>query len=216
MKTSRIPQRTHIGLLPALCVAGAVLSAPAVAEDWTGYAIDSSVSVVRSGFGECVHTSSWSKDIVNAECNPAQIAAFEPAVVEPEPRRSVQRINLASDAYFGFDKAVLKPEGMAKLDEVAAALQGKQDPRIQITGYTDRIGPEDYNRGLSQRRAEAVRDYLVSKGIEAEIIETAAMGESNPVVACEGKTGNELIQCLAPNRRTEVEFSAFEVIEEVR
>lgn len=215
MKTSRIPQRTHIGLLAVLCAAGVALSAPAGAEDWTGYAIDSSASVVRSGFGECVHTSSWSKDIVNAECNPAQIAAFEPTPA-PEPRRTVQRINLASDAYFGFDKAVLKPEGMAKLDEVAAAIQGKQDPRIQITGYTDRIGAEDYNRDLSQRRAEAVRDYLVSKGIDTEIIETAAMGEKNPVVACEGKTGNELIRCLAPNRRTEVEFSAFEVIEEVK
>lgn len=216
MKTSWIMNRTQAGLLSLLCAAGLMLSAPVAAEDWTGYATDSSVTVVRSGFGECVRTSSWSKDIVNAECNPAQVAAVEPAVQEPEPRRSVQRINLSSDAYFGFDKAELKPEGRAKLDELAAEMRGTQDPRIQITGYTDRIGAEDYNLDLSQRRAEAVRDYLVGKGIETEIIETAAMGEKDPVVSCEGKTGNELIQCLSPNRRTVVEFSAFEVVEEVK
>jgi OOP family OmpA-OmpF porin len=214
MKTPRISERTQIGLLSVLCAAGLALATPVAADSGDAYVNDSTVTVVRSGFGECVRTSSWSKDITHPECNPAQVAAVEPAV--QEPRRSVQRINLSSDAYFGFDKAELKPEGQAKLDEVAAEMQGTQDPRIQITGYTDRIGTEDYNLDLSQRRAEAVRDYLVGKGIETEIIETAAMGEKDPVVSCEGKTGNELIQCLSPNRRTVVEFSAFEVVEETK
>lgn len=214
MQISSIMGRTQAGLLSLLCATGLMLSAPVAAEDWTGYAIDSATSAVRSGFGECVRTSSWSKDIINAECNPAQLAAVEPAV--QEPRRSVQRINLASDAYFGFDKAELKPEGKAELDKLVAEMRGKQDPRLQITGHTDRIGTEAYNMELSQRRAEAVRDYLVSRGIETEIIETAAMGPKDPVVSCEGKTGNELIQCLGPNRRTVVEFSAFEVVEEVK
>jgi OOP family OmpA-OmpF porin len=128
----------------------------------------------------------------------------------------VQRINLASDAYFAFNKADLRPEGIAKLDEMVLSMQNKDDPRLQITGYTDRLGTEAYNMKLSQRRAEAVKNYLVSKGIEAEIIETTAMGPKDPVVNCEGKTGNVLIQCLGPNRRTVVEFSAFEVLDETK
>lgn len=215
MNTNRTWGLGYSGLLSAV-LAASLLSASAMADEWTGYAHDSAKSAVLNSSGECWRTSSWSKDIINAQCNPAQVAAVEPAPVAAEPRRSVQRINLASDAYFGFDKAELKPEGKAKLDELVAEMQGKQDPRLQITGHTDRIGTESYNMDLSQRRAEAVREYLVSRGIETEIIETAAMGPKDPVVSCEGKTGNELIQCLGPNRRTVVEFSAFEVVEEVK
>ncbi|MFN2309150.1 MAG: OmpA family protein [Gammaproteobacteria bacterium] len=216
MNINQITGRARIGLLLALCTGGLLLSSPAAADESTGYVTDAATSVVRNSSGECWHTSSWSKDIVNAECNPAQFAAMEPTPVAEAPRRSVQRFNLASDAYFGFDKAELRPEGTAKLDELVAEMRDKREPSIQITGYTDRIGTEEYNMGLSQRRAEAVRDYLVNRGIEAEIIETAARGPKNPVVNCEGKTGNDLIRCLAPNRRTEVEFSAFEVVEEPR
>jgi OOP family OmpA-OmpF porin len=217
MKTLKPLNAATAGLAATLACAGLLLSMPASASELEGYAVDSSKSVVRSNFGECWRTSSWSKDSANAECDPNQVAtAPEPAPVVVEPRRTVQRINLASDAYFAFNKADLRPEGKAKLDEMALHMQGKNEPRLQITGYTDRIGTEAYNMQLSQRRAEAVKDYLVSKGIEAEIIETTAMGPKDPVVNCEGKTGNALIQCLGPNRRTVVEFSAFEVIEEVK
>lgn len=203
----------NTGLLSALFVAGLSLSAPASAAGPEGYAADTASSIVRSNFDECWRTSSWNKDIANAECDPTQTALAEPPVATPEPLRTVQRINLASDTYFGFDKAELNPEGLAKLDTLVADMRGKQDPRIQITGYTDRLGTEAYNMNLSQRRAEAVKDYLVSKGIETEIIDTTAMGPRDPVVNCTGKTGNALIQCLGPNRRTVVEFSAFEVVE---
>lgn len=206
----------NAALAATLITAGWILSTPAPAAGPTGYAADSASSVVRNGFGGCWRTSSWNKDSATAECDPSLVASAPeptPVAAAPEPRRTVQRINLASDAYFGFNKAQLRPEGAAKLDELVAQMRNKQDPRIQITGYTDRIGAEDYNMNLSQRRAEAVRDYLVSKGVEAEIIDTMAMGEKDPVVHCEGKTGNALIQCLGPNRRTVVEFSAFEVNE---
>lgn len=209
-------------LLSALFTAGLALAAPVSADQHApGYAADSAKTVVRSAFDECWHTSSWTKDKAIAECEPGLVAKAEepaPVAVAPalEPKRTVQRINLESDTYFGFDKDQLTDAGKAKLDELAAQLAGKQDPRIQITGYTDRIGNETYNMGLSQRRADAVKTYLVGKGIQTDIIETTAMGPKNPVVNCEGMTGAALIECLGPNRRTEVEFSAFEVVEEVQ
>lgn len=220
MKTTNNNRTLNTTLLTALFAAGLTLGAPiATQAQPEGYAADSAKSVVHNAFGECWRTSSWSKDKAVEACDPDLVAKAEepaPVVAAPEPKRTVQRINLESDTYFGFDKAVLTDAGKAKLDELVAELAGKQDPRIQITGYTDRIGTEAYNMGLSQRRADAVKAYLVGKGIQTDIIETTAMGPRNPVVNCEGMTGSALIQCLGPNRRTEVEFSAFEVVEEVR
>ncbi|HEY9198992.1 MAG TPA: OmpA family protein [Gammaproteobacteria bacterium] len=127
--------------------------------------------------------------------------------------RNVRHTNLAADAYFGFGQTQLSPEGKAKLDALVAEIPGKQDPRIQITGYTDRLGNEEHNMQLALRRAEAVRDYLVSQGVEVELIDLNALGPHDPIVTCTGKTGTDLIRCLGPNRRTVVEFSAFEVLD---
>lgn len=149
-----------------------------------------------------------------AACAPYQpTMSPAPAELATAPPSTVHHITLAADAYFGFNQAVLSPEGQAKLDELVAQIPGKQDPRIQITGHTDRLGNERYNLELAQRRAEAVRDYLVSKGVETEIIDTTVIGSHDPIVTCAGRTGHALIQCLGPNRRTVVEFSAFEVVE---
>lgn len=138
---------------------------------------------------------------------PATIAADIPA------SPAVKHINLATDAYFGFGSAALSAEGRVKLDSLAAEIPGKLNPRIQITGYTDRLGDELHNMRLAQRRAEAVRDYLVSRGVEPGTIEMTALGAHDPIVNCAGKTGEALIDCLGPNRRTVVEFSAFEIRE---
>jgi OOP family OmpA-OmpF porin len=92
------------------------------------------------------------------------------------------------------------------LDDIAAALTA--DPSItdvDITGYTDRLGSSTYNQKLSQRRADAVRDYLVSKGIDGKRLKAYGKGEANPVVECHNKKRSELIKCLEPNRRVEVE-----------
>jgi OOP family OmpA-OmpF porin len=93
-----------------------------------------------------------------------------------------------------------------RLDEIAIVLQ--QNPSltdITITGYTDRIGKPKYNQKLSERRANAVREYLVSKGIDGSRLKAVGQGEANPVVTCNQKKRSELIACLAPNRRVEVE-----------
>ncbi len=115
-------------------------------------------------------------------------------------------MTLEATKLFAFDSATLN-QPMPKLDEIAAALQADTSINdITITGYTDRLGSDKYNQKLSERRANAVRDYLVAKGIDGSRLKAVGRGEENPVVTdCNQKKKSELIECLAPNRRVEVE-----------
>ena len=93
-----------------------------------------------------------------------------------------------------------------KLDEIATALGGHNEVnRVVIIGYADRIGSDQYNQKLSERRAMAVKNYLVSKGISGSRLDAQGRGEANPVVVCNDKNRPALIKCLEPNRRVEVE-----------
>jgi len=123
------------------------------------------------------------------------------------PAASVQRITLDSRVLFDFDKAVLKPEGRDAIDSqvVGKLAQMQKLEVVLVTGHTDRIGTEQYNQKLSERRADAVRDYLVSKGVPRDKIETIGMGEKQPVVQCDQKSFKALIECLQPNRRVEIQ-----------
>jgi len=141
--------------------------------------------------------------------SPAPRATPAPAPAPAPSAAGVQKITLASKALFDFDKAVLKPEGKAAIDsEIISKLSGVQRLElVLVTGHTDRIGTQAYNQKLSERRADAVRDYLVSKGVARDKIETLGMGKTQPVpgVTCNMTAMKELIACLAPNRRVEVE-----------
>jgi outer membrane protein OmpA-like peptidoglycan-associated protein len=143
-----------------------------------------------------------------AETPPPPVA--KPAPPPPPPaqrRRPVQKITLDSKALFDFDKAILKPEGKAAIDSqvVGKLSQVQKLEVVLVTGHTDRLGSDAYNQKLSERRADAVRDYLVSKGGDKAKIETIGMGEKQPVVQCDQKGMKELIACLQPNRRVDVE-----------
>jgi len=145
---------------------------------------------------------------------PAPIAAAEPApepapAPAPEPvvcTPTTETISVGAEKLFGFDKANLKDEGKAALDEAAAKI--KANPEIKaviVTGHTDRIGSEAYNQKLSERRAKQVADYLVAQGVDSSIISSAGKGESEPVVQCAGnKATKKLVSCLQPNRRVEI------------
>ncbi len=93
-----------------------------------------------------------------------------------------------------------------RLDTIAAALAADASiTDVDITGYADRLGSAAYNLRLSKRRAEAVRNYLIGKGIDGGRLKAYGRGEDNPVVTCNDKRRADLIKCLEPNRRVEVE-----------
>ena len=147
----------------------------------------------------------------------APAAGAKPATPAAKPAApSVQKITLASKALFDFDKAILKPEGKAVLDrEIVSRIKEVQKLElVLVTGHTDRLGSQQYNQKLSERRAAAVAAYLASKGVAKDKIETLGMGKTQPVpgVVCEQKNRKALIACLQPHRRVEVEVKGEIVI----
>lgn len=131
---------------------------------------------------------------------PAPAAAPAPAPASvAAPVVAASKVTYAADAFFDFDKAVLKPEGKAKLDDVIAKVKGINLEVIVAVGHTDSVGKDAYNQKLSVKRAEAVKAYLVSKGIEANRVYTEGKGEAQPVA--DNKTGAG----RAKNRRVEIE-----------
>jgi OmpA-OmpF porin, OOP family len=184
----------------------------------TGYVDSSSQKIVRTGFGECVHTQRWSISNAVVECEPEIVAkrdGTDVAAVEVIVVKELKPVRMDADTLFGFDKAELTVDGKARLDDMLKGLTAAdlQSQKIRITGHTDIIGDDAYNRRLSEKRAAAVQEYLVSSGVVPAFIETTGVGSTQPVVSCEGKRGVALIDCLAPNRRAEIGFSAMEVIE---
>ena len=134
---------------------------------------------------------------------PAPVAAPPAATPAPTPAPpapvAAQKVTYAADAFFDFDKSVLKPEGRAKLDDLVSKIQGINLEVIIAVGHTDSIGSDAYNQRLSVRRAEAVKAYLVTKGIERNRIYTEGKGEKQPVA------DNRTAEGRAKNRRVEVE-----------
>lgn len=141
---------------------------------------------------------------------PQPMAEVKPApMTEPEPEAvAFPKVTIQSEMLFGFDKSTVKPEGKVALDEqVVEKMQA--NPQVElllITGHTDRIGSDQYNQKLSQRRADAVKEYLVSKGIEASRLHSVGKGETEPVAECSDARRKALIQCLQPNRRVVLEI----------
>jgi OOP family OmpA-OmpF porin len=126
---------------------------------------------------------------------PAPVAPPAPA---PQPPAAT-KVTYAADAFFDFDKAVLKPEGRAKLDDLVGKVKDINLEVIIAVGHTDSVGGDSYNQRLSVRRAEAVKAYLVSKGIEKNRVYTEGKGEKQPVA------DNKTAEGRAKNRRVEIE-----------
>lgn len=122
-----------------------------------------------------------------------------------------ETLDLSADALFPFSRGALsdiKSSGKVMLDKIAAqTVREGNKAQLTISGYTDYIGNADNNQRLSEQRANSVKQYLVSQGVNATNITAQGMGESNPVVQCEEKNRQALIACLAPNRRVSVEIN---------
>ncbi|MFL6657988.1 MAG: OmpA family protein [Massilia sp.] len=134
---------------------------------------------------------------------PAPEPVVTPApVIQPAPSAPVptsEKVSFAAEALFDFDKSVVKPQGAAALDELLGKLQGMNTEVMVTVGHTDSVGSDQYNQKLSQRRAEAVKAYLVSKGLDGARVYTEGKGESQPVADNTTEAGR------AKNRRVTVE-----------
>lgn len=162
----------------------------------------------KNGTNElCWRDAYWTPATAAPGCDGAlQAPAATPtppavAPVPPAPPAPVaaQKVTYAADAFFDFDKSVLKPEGRAKLDDLVGKIKGINLEVIIAVGHTDSVGSDAYNQRLSVRRAEAVKAYLVSKGIERNRIYTEGKGEKQPIAS------NATAEGRAKNRRVEVE-----------
>jgi OmpA-OmpF porin, OOP family len=129
---------------------------------------------------------------------PAPPAAAPAPAPAPQPPAAT-KVTYAADAFFDFDRAALKPEGRAKLDDLIGKVKGVNLEVIIAVGHTDSVGADAYNQKLSVRRAEAVKGYLVSKGIEKNRVYTEGKGEKQPVA------DNRTAEGRAKNRRVEIE-----------
>lgn len=182
-----------------------------------GYVTDTRNAIVKDPYNLCWRTGFWTPALANCECDkdllpkekceppaprvapppPPPAPAPTPAPVPPKP--VTEKVTLAADVFFDFDKAVLKPEGKAKLDELVTKLKGVNLEVIIAIGHTDNIGSFAYNQKLSVRRAEAVKAYMVSKGIEPNRIYTEGKSFKQPIA------DNRTAEGRAKNRRVEIE-----------
>lgn len=222
-----------VGVFAALAFGGvsSLATAADVVVDGRGeipYVIDGRNVVTRSGTELCWRTGYWTPaaaaaaqagtvpvgcacdpDVVPKEkCMPPLAAA--PATPPPATAPTAKLITLSTKALFDFDKAVLKPAGKTAIDtEVLSQLaKMKEVTLITVSGHADRLGSAQYNQALSEKRANAVKSYLVSKGVKTDLIDTYGFGKTQPVpgVRCDDALGRKkLIECLEPNRRVVIE-----------
>ena len=222
MKTPKILGISLLGL-------SALATLPAMAQAPQGYVTDVRNVIVKTPFGLCWRTGYWSPAMAIAECDPDLVPspapAAAPAAPPPAPRaapapapvaakpappkRCDAVVRLSADEAFGFNKSALSPAAQTRLDPdvVAKIAQCAKVELILVSGHSDRLGSPQYNQKLSEKRADAVKAYLVKKGISGSQVETLGMGKTLQIKSCaDGKDRKALIACLAPNRRVEVEI----------
>jgi OOP family OmpA-OmpF porin len=191
----------------ALIVAAVGLASVASAQDIQNWR-NSAGEVWKNSTGLCWRSSGWTPASAAPDCDGALAPAPKveaapapaPKAAAPAPAPvAASKVTYAADTFFDFDKSVLKPEGKAKLDDLVGKVKSINLEVIIAVGHTDWIGTDAYNQKLSVRRAEAVKAYLVSKGIEKNRIYTEGKGKKQPIADNRTKEGR------AKNRRVEIE-----------
>ncbi len=217
LEPNKNQKQTTAALSLGLAVSALAFSSAVLAADMTYPAIvhSGNGTVVYNNYGECWGTGT--NDVATqptTECGQAAPAVAQPAPPPPAPVAMakpapapvarVPDITLSADALFAFDKSVLKPEGKTAIDRELKRTKFEGGAigiaTVKVVGNTDSIGTDAYNQKLSERRANAVKDYLVSKGVPATKIHTEGHGERDPVASNKTKEGR------AKNRRADIWF----------
>jgi OOP family OmpA-OmpF porin len=226
ISTRRLAQTAACLLLP--------LAALAQTAAKPGYLLDSQGGFVRSGTGLCWRDGEWTPALAQPACDPVPqqlavaaapvpVPASPPPVVAAVPKAvpvvvvaplPAQSMRYAADALFGFDKFSISPNGKKVLDDASANILSLKGEKVEVVGHTDRIGSPAYNQKLSLRRADAVRDYLATKGVPVEAMATRGVGETEPVTKpgeCAKGTNAQVIACLQPDRRVDIEVQGVKI-----
>jgi OOP family OmpA-OmpF porin len=198
----------------AMLFASAALATAAGAQTVDNWKNGTNELVWKNGTNElCWRDANWTPATAAPGCDgaiapvvaapaPAPVVATPAPAPVPAPARAATvatKVTYAADAFFDFDKSVLKPEGKAKLDDLVGKIKDINLEVIIAVGHTDSIGSDSYNQKLSVRRSESVKAYLVSKGIEKNRVYTEGKGEKQPVA------DNKTAEGRAKNRRVEIE-----------
>ncbi len=226
--------RKQLGLAISCALALSVVSGTTRAENTlteVGYVVSQPDNAVRNSNGGCWRTGTGPAEAMRTDCGGRSVAAPISKAVEPAPQpvakavaapepdavayvapvapvRKAERLTLSADTLFDFNKSVLRPAGRVALDKFIADTRDISPETISVVGNTDRIGSERYNQILSEQRAQAVKNYLVSKGIESSRIQTEGKGETQPVTlagTCSGAKSARVIACLQPDRNVQIE-----------
>ena len=211
-------------ILKAMALAAFGLVLGSASAQTSGYWTGPSADVWKSGSGLCWRAGYWTPALATEQCDPDLVpkaAAAPPAppppaapVIPPKaaPKPVFERATFSADVFFEFDKAVLRDEGRAQLDKLAGQIAAVELEVTVIVGHADRIGGKAYNQKLSERRAAAVKSYLVSRGVPDNRIYAEGKGEAQPVtgdrckkLGAESGRNKRLVACLQPDRRVEVE-----------
>ena len=202
--------------MPLLTAAGVALSSGAAAQSTNttkdGYWNQGGPGgpIYRNTVNQCWKSNYWTPAMAIEECDPDLVPRrgktppppppTKPgAKPKPKPKPVAEKVTLAADVLFDFDKAVIKPEGKSKLDDISNKVRGINLEVVIAIGHADSTGSDAYNQRLSVRRAESVKAYLQSKGIEANRVYTEGKGEKQPVADNRTRDGR------AKNRRVEIE-----------
>jgi len=197
-------------LLTTIIVASAGVASAQTINNWTA-----SSTPVKNSTNLCWRNASWTPATAHADCDGALKAAPAPVAPTPTPAAApaaprvtatieapqplVIKQSFSTDTLFDFDRAVIRPEGRAKLDALALQINQITLEVVIATGHTDSIGTDAYNVKLGERRAQAVKAYLVSKGVDKRRVYVESRGESQPVADNRTREGR------AKNRRVEIE-----------
>jgi len=216
--------RKHTALAAACALALGVFSATANAQiadiasiDNKQRIVDTQGAVVMSGFGECWHTGYGPAPSWTAACGGLRPVAVAPAaapaaapVVVAAALPATERVTFDANILFDSDKSAIRPAGRDKLDQFVTNIRGLESQSIMAVGYADRMGTDTSNQALSQQRVDAVKAYLVGKGVASSRVQTSARGEMQPTTLpaeCKDANNATNVACMQPDRHVFIEVS---------